>query len=264
MRISNLSILLFVTAVAGVGALYFFDVFQFGQDQAPLVDANERRPVAAAAHVQTSDTNTIHIAAETHAHVQESAPIEVAPLQSVDEEKAPAQKKVVTPSSAPIAQEKPNKKNQSSVKIAPQKSEAKNEEAKSTMKTLPIEDNFKVKQHKIPGTLGYKHWTGWYYPTKFILTINESPVIVFDGKEFTRPTKELTFDASQPLKAHFVWEFLHGRKAGWRSTDFQLSPDAQSIFIGFDWKDPWQVIIDQAAPIAQSDKSSDNRSVEKR
>jgi len=127
---------------------------------------------------------------------------------------------------------------------------------KPATKTLPIEDSFRAKAHHQPGTLGYKHWTGWYYPTKFILTINDTEVINFDGKEFTRANEEITFNPAEPLKIHFLWEFLHGRRTGWRTTEFKLDASAKSIDIDFDWKDQWQIYIDHATPIASTDKGS--------
>lgn len=264
MRKLSLSVL-FLSLV--VGALYFFEVFDFGTDQTEMVVSQERHPVAA--QVQKLMVDPVETSADTQVRVQESLaqPMSTTKVK-LEQEKKQDQLKAPTQEKAPLVPAKSAKKAGDQAQAPEKKSEAqedkKEEKAQNSLITLPIEDNFRVKEHKRPGTLGYKHWTGWYYPTKFILTINDIPVITFNGKEFTRPNKELTFDPSKPLKAHFVWEFLHGRKAGWRSTEFQLNPDAQSIFIGFDWKDQWQVIIDQAAPIAQSDKSSDNKNVDKR
>lgn len=165
-----------------------------------------------------------------------------------------AAKKVDTNNQA--AQSKPEEKQK--------KRTEKTEHAKQTTITLPINDSFRPKERHQPGTLGYKHWTGWYYPSKFILSINGVEILSFDGYEFKRMRTELTFNPNEPLKTGFVWEFLGGRKAGWRSTDFELEPGADSIDIGFDWKDQWQVMIKNAHAIPESDRSSDNRNVTKR
>lgn len=260
MRILNLTVL-FLTVAVGVGALYFSEVFDFSADENEMVVSSERCPVAA--QDQKLVVDPILISSDTQVQVEESVPDSVS-TENVEAVKIPEQKQIMQVEKVPVAQAKPRKDGDGKVKIVQKKDEVKEEQAQSSMKTLPIEDNFRPKAHHVPGTLGYKHWTGWYYPTKFVLTINDMPVITFDGKEFTRPTKELTFDPNQPLKAHFVWEFLHGRRAGWRSTEFELNPEAKSIFVGFNWKDQWQVIIDQAAPIESSDRSSDNKNVDKK
>lgn len=150
------------------------------------------------------------------------------------------------------AVQKMGKSDKSKSKSSPSASESK----KNDKKIFSISDSFRTKEHHNPGTLGYKHWTGWYYPTKFILSINGAEVINFDGKEFTRPNKEISCNPQEPLKIRFVWEFLHGRRHGWRSTDFKLDPAAKSIDLDFDWKDEWQVKIAQAKPIPESDKSN--------
>lgn len=258
MRKLGLSVLL-LAIVTGIGAFYFYeDIFGDASIGAESVAIDSEQPVPMHAIEPIQENAPV-----SPVYSQEQVPQVVpqkAPATQLEEEKIPEQKVApVQEQKAPAPQvqpksAKPAKKPKDSLKAKP----------KDEMITLPIEDNLRIKERKRPGTLGYKHWTGWYYPTKFILTINDKQVITFDGKEFTRPTKELTFNPKEPLKAHFVWEFLNGRKAGWRSTDFQLMPEAKSIYIGFDWKDQWQVIIDQAAPITKSDKSSDNKNVEKR
>lgn len=141
---------------------------------------------------------------------------------------------------------------------------SKKDAKKSGKKTFAITDTFKDKERHQAGTLGYHKFFTWFYPTLFVLKINDIPVLSFDGKEYTRPNREITLDPNEPITAHFDWEFLHGRKKGWRTTDFKLDPSAQEIVISFDWKDTWQVKIDQAQPIPESDKSSDNKDVEKK
>ena len=263
MRILTLSIILFAMA-ASVGALYYFELIDFGTEQAQEVVPNERCPMPA--NVVLKPTVLPANSDDKPAELQEVASIDPETKAKVKDVKAPEQKTSPAPENkkAPSSQEKVEDTAKDTAKPAEKLSKTKKDKTQGGMKTLPVEDNFRIKERKRPGTLGYKHWTGWYYPTKFILTINDAPVITFNGHEFTRPTKELTFDSSKPLKAHFVWEFLNGKRAGWRTTEFELNPDVKSIFIGFDWKDEWQVIIDQATPIPESDQESDNKNVSKK
>jgi hypothetical protein len=147
--------------------------------------------------------------------------------------------------------------------VEPVKKESKKESAlsqktkKSQKKTFTISDAFRTRERGIPGTLGYKHWTGWHYPTKFIMKLNNVEILAFDGKEFTRKNATIDLDVQEPFVIHFDWEFLNGRRQGWRTITFKLDQNAQAIDLDFDWKDEWQVLVKQAKPV--SSESSDNK-----
>jgi len=97
-------------------------------------------------------------------------------------------------------------------------------------------------------SLGYKHWTGWYYPTKWELKLNDELVLTFDGKEFTHVKRKITLDPTKPLKAYFDFEFLHGKRKGWKQVMYQVDPNANNLKIDFDWKEAndHQILISPA------------------
>lgn len=124
--------------------------------------------------------------------------------------------------------------------------------ADAAIKKLTISQDWDKK------TLGYKHWTGWYYPSKWILTINGKEVLTFEGKVYDQRTKHITVDASKQLKARFDWEFLGGRRKGWKEIDYKINENADKLELSFNWKnEPWQLTISNTKPI--STRSSDNK-----
>ena len=103
-------------------------------------------------------------------------------------------------------------------------------------------------------SLGYKHWTGRYYPSLWVLKFDGTTVITFDGKEFTREKTSIVIDPEKPVKVHFDFEFLGGRRKGWKEVIYQIDKDANTIHIDFDWKEPKddQILISPATPLSKS------------
>ncbi len=107
---------------------------------------------------------------------------------------------------------------------------------------------------------GYKHWTGTYYPSNFVLKMDNKVVLTFNGKEFQYPTNKIALSKGQTLKARFDWAFLGGRRSGWKEIEFKINENADRLDLSFDWKseqkdaknDPWQLTIAQATPIKQT------------
>jgi hypothetical protein len=117
-----------------------------------------------------------------------------------------------------------------------------------------------VVQNKcVKKNFGYKHWTGTYYPSKFVLKFDNVVVLTFDGKEFQYPNNKIVINQDRILKTRFDWEFLGGRRSGWKEIEFKINENADKLDINFDWKseqkdsknDPWQLTISQAKPIKQ-------------
>lgn len=117
---------------------------------------------------------------------------------------------------------------------------------------------FKLQDDLTKKSLGYKHWTGWYYPTSFILSFNGKEILTFDGREFDRVVDSITLDPSKLLKVRFDWEFLNGKRKGWRELEFKLNQNTDTIMFDFDWKDKEsQILIDNAEVIStKSDKDN--------
>ncbi len=90
--------------------------------------------------------------------------------------------------------------------------------------------------------LGYRHWGIWYYPSKFILSINGTPIE-------NGTTKEINL-ASDNMTVRFDYEFLNGLRKGWREVIYMVDSSSASCNIDFNWKDNWQIIIDKAKPVS--------------
>jgi len=107
-------------------------------------------------------------------------------------------------------------------------------------------------------TLAYKHWTGRYRPSSWVLKLNGKVVLTYNGREYEFKTKHLEIDPTKILKAHFDWEFLNGRRKGWKEIDYKVNQNADKLELAFDWKnEPWQLTIANTLPITT--RSSDNK-----
>lgn len=166
----------------------------------------------------------------------------------VKQEKKPFIKKVSKGSNAPETQ-------QPKVLVRSDVSKTDvSQEVGSGSKHLVIENKC-VKKN-----FGYKHWTGTYYPSKFVLKFDNKVVLTFNGKEFQQPITKIAVNKDRILKARFDWEFLGGRRSGWKEIEFKINENADKLDLHFDWKseqkdskdDPWQLSIKQATPIKQN------------
>lgn len=143
---------------------------------------------------------------------------------------------------------KPSPKKELSTKSATQKEQnAQEEKHTSGMKEIALHDEL------TKTSLGYKHWSGRYYPSKFILKLNDVTVLTFNGKEITHVKDNISINPDKPLKAHFDFEFLGGRRHGWKEVMYQVDKNATSLNIDFDWKDPqdYQIILSPAKALSK-------------
>lgn len=108
--------------------------------------------------------------------------------------------------------------------------------------------------------LGYSYF-GTYYPNKFTITANGTPLVSLDKSSFRniKHKHEIvqnnyvnTEITDNTLIITFDFEFLDGRKAGTREVTFTIAPEIESLTLTFNWKhDDWHVILDteKAKPV---------------
>ena len=92
--------------------------------------------------------------------------------------------------------------------------------------------------------LKYKHWTGTYEPTTFVLSIND--------KEITSGSKEMVTIVDNILSVRFDYAFLNGKRKDAKIISFEVEENVKDLNITFNWKDKWQVLIDNAIPIEKN------------
>lgn len=98
--------------------------------------------------------------------------------------------------------------------------------------------------------LGYKYWGIKYHPSKFVLSVN--------GQEIeNESTKIITLNPDQTIKVHYEYEFLNGRRKGWRETIYKVAENIDKINISFDWHNKSShLLIDNVTLISSSNKDS--------
>ncbi len=115
-----------------------------------------------------------------------------------------------------------------------QTTKATQPEAVKTQKIVTIKNNIE------PAMLHYKHWSGTYQPTTFVITIN--------GQEIKPETQyDITITNNQ-LAVRFDYAFLNGKKKGAKIVSFTVNTNKPTLNLSFSWDDKWQVIIDNATP----------------
>lgn len=103
--------------------------------------------------------------------------------------------------------------------------------------------------------LGYKKW-GTHYPTKFIVTANNKVVFKMEQKEVSAKEEVSVIIVDNKLTMHYDYEFLNGRRAGSKTTEFKVAPEATTLTLSFDWKDkenPQHIILDSATVVSSED-----------
>jgi len=135
--------------------------------------------------------------------------------------------------------------------VYPEQSEGADIEQSSRKPTSGLQE-ISLSDELTKTSFGYKHWSGRYYPSKFVLKFNDEVVLTFDGKEITHVKDKISINPDKPLKAHFDFEFLGGRRLGWKEVMYQIDKNANSVNIDFDWKDPqdYQIILSPAKPLS--------------
>lgn len=107
-------------------------------------------------------------------------------------------------------------------------------EAVKIQKIVTIKNNIE------PAMLRYKHWSGTYKPTTFVITIN--------GQEIKPNTQQDITITNNQLAVRFDYAFLNGKRKGAKIVSFTVNTNKPTLNLSFSWDDKWQVIIDNATP----------------
>lgn len=89
--------------------------------------------------------------------------------------------------------------------------------------------------------LTYKHWTGKYEPSTFVMKI--------DGQTIEQDKEYDIIVTDNILKVRYDYSFINGMRKGAKIIKFQLEKNAVDLLITFSWNDEWRVIINQATPV---------------
>jgi len=106
--------------------------------------------------------------------------------------------------------------------------------------TSKVEKIIIIKNNIKPIMLRYKHWSGTYEPTTFIITIN--------GQKIRPNTKQNVTISNNQLDVRFNYAFLNGKRRGAKIVSFILNTNSSTLNFSFSWHDKWQVIIENATP----------------
>lgn len=178
----------------------------------------------------------------------EEKTVEVVLPEIKQPEKKPVIKEKIIPAPKPVKQkiekEVKTEKTEKSTEPAPAKSLA-DPQAKKNIKLI-LDMNKK--------SLAYKYLFIHYSPSKWTLKLDGNPVLTFDGKHLTQVKNSITIDPEKPLAARFDFEFLGGKKFGWKEVMYQIDKNADAIHIQFDWKDPKddQILISPAKALSKT------------
>ncbi len=92
--------------------------------------------------------------------------------------------------------------------------------------------------------LKYKHWSGTYEPSTFVMHVNK--------KEIEPGTqKSIPMIDNGIIEVRFDYAFLNGKRKGAKIVVFEVDNDIVDLNITFNWKNKWQVIIDNAKPVKE-------------
>ncbi len=109
------------------------------------------------------------------------------------------------------------------------------ERSTSQIKAVKVTNNIEQSM------LTYKHWTGKYEPSTFVVSI--------DGQTIEQNKEYNILVTDSTLKVRYDYSFINGMRKGAKIIKFQLEKNAVDLLITFSWNDEWRVIIDQATPV---------------
>ena len=107
----------------------------------------------------------------------------------------------------------------------------------STQQTRAVKVTNNIEQ----SMLTYKHWTGKYEPSTFVMKI--------DGQTIEQDKEYDIIVTDNILEVRYDYSFINGIRKGAKIIKFQLEKNAVDLLITFSWNDEWRVIIDQATPV---------------
>ena len=92
--------------------------------------------------------------------------------------------------------------------------------------------------------LKYKHWSGTYEPSTFVMHVNEKEIELGTQKSIPMIDNGI-------IEVRFDYAFLNGKRKGAKIVVFEVDNDIVDLNITFNWKNKWQVIIDNAKPVKE-------------
>jgi len=99
-----------------------------------------------------------------------------------------------------------------------------------------------ITHHISNEVLDYKHWTGTYHPTTFVMHANGIHLDIEDKSFEVEIVDNI-------LVIRYDYAFLNVKRKGAKSVLFDIPTELEHCDINFNWKDEWQVLIDGADPI---------------
>lgn len=133
--------------------------------------------------------------------------------------------------------------------VTPQNKTEKIEQVKPTSpitkqnetKTATQLQTITIKNDIEPSMLQYKHWTGTYKPSIFVITINGQTIE--QGKEYQVTATD------NMLEIGYNYSFMNGMRTGAKIVKFQIEKNTEPLNLTFSWDNEWRVIIDHATPL---------------
>ncbi len=110
------------------------------------------------------------------------------------------------------------------------------QEPQATTRTITVKNDIE------PHMLTYKHWTGTYEPSTFILKVNDQ--VLEPGKQKTITIEDDT------LNVRYDYAFLGGMRKGAKEIEFEVEKNTNQVDVSFSWDNKWRVIADHADPQA--------------
>jgi len=112
-----------------------------------------------------------------------------------------------------------------------------------TTSTPKAQTNITVKNNIERNMLKYKHWSGTYEPSTFVIQVNE--------KKIEPGTQKSIPMIDGIIEVRFDYAFLNGKRKGAKIIVFEVDNDIVDVNITFNWKNKWQVLIDNAKPVEE-------------
>ena len=111
-------------------------------------------------------------------------------------------------------------------------------------KTIIMKNNIKL------AMIRYKHWSGTYEPTTFIITVN--------AQEIKPHTEQNVTITNNQLDVRLDYAFLSGIRKGAKTVSFTVHTNKPTLNLSFSWHDKWQIIIENATPYQEKKESFNN------
>jgi hypothetical protein len=106
---------------------------------------------------------------------------------------------------------------------------------KKQKRTVTIKNNISEEE------VSYKHWTGKYKPTTFVISVNGQHIE--PGQE-----KEVAINSDEELKVRYDYSFANGYKTGAKEVAFDINETTKKADISFSWDDEWRIQIENGIP----------------